>query len=112
MYMSGANRASAPKDPVTAICIHSLVQVYVIYTPCHHLYVQVTAIPRGTLLAICFSYFMYMSFFVLWAAVGSREYLTLDHGQVWNRADAGSLFISIYTHMHCVGRSTPSSTPR
>ena len=48
--LSGANRASSLRDPVTAI-------------------------PRGTLGAIIFSYFMYMSLMVLWASVGNREYL-------------------------------------
>ena len=54
--LSGANRASSLREPVTAI-------------------------PNGTLGAICISYVMYMSLMVLWAGVGSRDYLKMHHGQ-------------------------------
>ena len=54
--LSGANRANSLRDPVTAI-------------------------PNGTLGAIIISYVMYMSLMVLWAGVGSREYLKMSHGQ-------------------------------
>ena len=55
--LSGANRANSLRDPVTAI-------------------------PNGTLGAIIFSYFMYLSLMCLWAGVGSREYLKMSHGQI------------------------------
>ena len=55
--LSGANRASSLRDPTTAI-------------------------PNGTLGAICFSYFMYLSMLILWAGVGPREYLQMAHGQI------------------------------
>lgn len=56
-FLSGANRASTLADPATAI-------------------------PYGTLGAISLSYAMYTSFMLLWAAVGEREFLLADTGQV------------------------------
>jgi len=55
--LSGANRASSLRDPASAI-------------------------PRGTLGAITLSFCVYVSFLILWAAVGEREYLTMEHGQL------------------------------
>ena len=55
--LSGANRAGNLADPTTAI-------------------------PNGTLGAICSSYVMYMSLMVLWAGVGSRAYLKMPQGQM------------------------------
>mmetsp|Transcript_23999 Transcript_23999/g.79767 ORF Transcript_23999/g.79767 Transcript_23999/m.79767 type:complete len:680 (+) Transcript_23999:134-2173(+) len=55
--LSGANRASSLRDPASAI-------------------------PRGTLGAITLSFCVYVSFLILWAAVGERDYLTMEHGQL------------------------------
>jgi amino acid transporter len=82
--LSGANRAATLQDPATAI-------------------------PRGTLGAICISYVMYMTMLILWAAVGERAYLKMDHGQIdsllWpslKAAQIGIVFSSLGQALQCI----------
>ena len=72
--LSGANRASSLRDPVTAL-------------------------PYGTLGAITISLVMYSSYIVLWGAVGDRAFLTMDHGQlnyiIWPHIGAAQVGIIV-----------------
>ena len=72
--LSGANRASSLRDPVTAL-------------------------PYGTLGAITISLVMYSSYIVLWGAVGDRAFLTMGHGQlnyiIWPHIGAAQVGIIV-----------------
>jgi len=56
-FLSGANRASSLRNPVRGI-------------------------PLGTLAGISISYVLYVSYMLLWAAVGDRAFLQLERGQL------------------------------
>ena len=82
--LSGANRASSLRDPVTAI-------------------------PHGTLGAICSSYVMYLTLFLLWSGVGSRAYLQQPYGQIntaffpWVKAaQVGIILSSLGQALQCL----------